>query len=657
MISLDTETTGVDLKHGVKPFLVTTCNNDLDVVWWEWDVDPLTRNPIIPEEDLNDIEEMITQNDGIVMQNSLFDIEALTNIDCQYKEWDWNKTDDTLIAGHLINSAQPHDLTTMAMIYLGVNLKPYDDAMKEACKAARRIARSRYRDWRIAKADLPEMPSAKGEVWKYDLWLPRAVAKAENEPNDHPWFRILSEYANADSAATRALWNVFEDKLHTLELSRIYESRMNLLPMIRTMEGRGVHAGIDRIEYLKGKFEEESEQSSRVCVNLADNEIEKLPAGTSNNLKHIIFDKFGLESSKKSKKTGNPSMDKSVLEEWSVSLPERSKPKAFIDNLIKFRKRKTALSYIKSYEKFAQPYDENSIILFPRFNPTGTHTLRWTSQNPNAQQISKQQGVGLRYAFGPAKGREWWSLDYDNLELRIPAYESEELEMVKLFENPDEPPYYGSNHLLVFSILHPDKWNHDDPEGLLKAKKKYASTWYQWTKNGNFAVQYGAVKESGTADAAYHVKGGQAIIEKRFRNIGKLNQSLIKQANEFGFVETIPDVEVDPCRGYPLFMERDYRGSVKPTLPLNFHVQGTACWVTSMAMIDTQKMFDDLKIDGYIIMNVHDEIVIDLPYSPNKGNKKIATKVRKIMEYRGKCIGINLTSGMDYHPINWGESE
>ena len=75
-----------------------------------------------------------------------------------------------------------------------------------------------------------------------------------------------------------------------------------------------------------------------------------------------------------------------------------------------------------------------------------------------------------------------------------PAYEAGEEEMISLFEKPDEPPYFGSNHLLAFDILHPDKWDRDDPEGLLKAKKEYASTWYQWTKNGNFAVQYGAME-------------------------------------------------------------------------------------------------------------------------------------------------------------------
>ena len=49
--------------------------------------------------------------------------------------------------------------------------------------------------------------------------------------------------------------------------------------------------------------------------------------------------------------------------------------------------------------------------LHTSLNMCGTDTLRWSSNNPNSQNISKKEGFNLRYAFGPAPGREWWSLD------------------------------------------------------------------------------------------------------------------------------------------------------------------------------------------------------------------------------------------------------
>ena len=440
---------------------------------------------------------------------------------------------------------------------------------------------------------------------------------------------------------------------------------MELLPVIMKMKSRGIAADKRRIKELRDKFSEEGTEYEQVCINLSDGELESLPAGsTSNALRIVIFDNFQLESPKKTA-NGNPSMDKSVLDHWISSLDPVSKEWRFVRSLRNYRKRRTALGYLESYVNFGKQFPgrrKNLLRMFPDFNPTGTDTLRWSSRNPNAQQISKQDGVNLRYCFGPMPDREWWSLDYNNIELRIPAYESGEEEMIKLFEAPNEPPFFGSNHLLIFSVLHPDKYDHDDPKGLLKAKKKYASTWYQWTKNGNFAVQYGAVAESGTADRAYHVNGAQEEVEKRFKNIGRLNQKMIQLASDNGFVETVPDKEVDPHRGYPILCTKSRWGSVKPTIPLNYHIQGTACWITSMAMIDTQSYFDWLnfdceRADHFIVMNVHDEIVIDLPFVENKGNLHIVTEVKRIMERRGDCVGIPLTCGVEYHPNNWSESE
>ena len=59
IISLDTETTGLDIRHGAKPFIVTTCDEVGEHRDWEWWVDPLTREPIIPKKELRQVQELI----------------------------------------------------------------------------------------------------------------------------------------------------------------------------------------------------------------------------------------------------------------------------------------------------------------------------------------------------------------------------------------------------------------------------------------------------------------------------------------------------------------------------------------------------------------------------------------------------------------------
>ena len=418
MISLDCETTGLDLHHGAKPFLVTTCNEQGENTFWEWNVDPLTREPEVPRIDLDDIANTINEADLLILQNPKFDFAALQTL-WSYSEWefDWSKVRCTLLAGHLLQSNTAHDLTSMVLQYLGTNLQLYEDKVKKITEECRRLCRRDYPDYRIARKDLPEMPSAKEKVWKSDMWLPRVF-----DPSD----TTCSEYANSDSVSTLALWKVQEKLLHERGLWEIYLERLKLLPIVYRMESVGVTLNKDRLDELEGQYREESERLGRKCVNIAksyDYDLQLPKSGNNKSLIEFCFESLDLPVVKKSRKTGNPSLDKAVIDHYQANLPERSKQLTFINALSSKRSRDTALNYMESYERFWLALGGGWYKLHPSVNPTGTITLRWSSSNPNEQNISKKEGFNLRYCFGPAPGREWWSLDYDNLELRIPAYE------------------------------------------------------------------------------------------------------------------------------------------------------------------------------------------------------------------------------------------
>ena len=456
-------------------------------------------------------------------------------------------------------------------------------------------------DWRIASPNLPEMPSAKGTPWKYDMWLPRAIAKHVEYVADHLWWTLCSEYANSDSATTLPLYKRQLEIIEERGLLRIYEERLKVLPIVVQMENKGITLSGDRLDQLCEEYREEADRAGRICVNVAKSyghELELPKSGNNKSLAEFVFGETGLslDAAKVSKKTGAASLDKATLDHYIETLPPRSKASLFVTNLKAKRKRDTALSYMESYRKYWLPLASHRgwYKMHPSLNPTGTDTLRWSSQNPNEQNISKQEGFNLRYCFGPAPEREWWSLDAKNIELRLPAYEAGETEMIALFERPDDPPYFGSNHLLVCHILHPKKFEECVAAGE-SFKDKYKSTLYQWVKNGNFAVQYGAVEESGTADRAYHVKGAQHKIQRRFYRIKKLNEQMIKHAKEHGYVETIPDKTVDPDHGYPLLCTRSRWGDILPTVPLNYHIQGSAMWWMMKAMIRCQNYLDELN--------------------------------------------------------------
>lgn len=668
IIALDSETTGIDLRHGAKAFYVTICNELGQISYWEWAVDPLTREPLVDAADLWEIGQAINDADEIVCQNVKFDVVALHALrpeGWQWEEWPWEKTHETLYSGHLLASGQPHDLTTMSMVYLGINIKPLEEAVDLAIKEARKIADSKYPTWRIAAKGLPEMPSAKEKVYKYDMWLPRAVAKAEKYALGHPWWTVVRDYSNADSDCTVRLWKRHRELLEEKELWSIYQTRQKILPIVYGMESRGVTVNGHNLTEQYDAFKIGSTEAGAKCLAIAadlqssfDVPLELPKSGVNNLLRDFIFNTMQLPVVGYTD-GGAPALSKDELGHYLVTLEEGPKLD-FITSLMDKRSRDTAIQYMDGYKRYWLPMaDEGFAVLHPSLNPTGTNTLRWSSSNPNEQNISKKEKFNLRYCFGPAPGREWWSCDAQNIELRIPAFEAGEKEMIELFLHPERPPYFGSYHMLIFDTLHPKLF----AEHGMECKNVFDSTWYQWTKNGNFAIQYGAQEESGTADAAYHVPGAQSRIQGRFVNIKALSDRQFEHAQRFGYVNTMPDRTVNPERGYPVQCTRTKWGKIKPTVPLSYHVQSTAMWWMMKAMIRCDWQLHDWTCSDprgyYMILQVHDEIVFDFPAGrgpePWLEHRPLIRKLQHLMAEGGNDLGLPTPVSCKYHAHTWSK--
>lgn len=673
MLALDTEATGLDLWHGAEPFLVTTYTEEKGNVWWEWEVDPTTRKVLVNENDLLDILDAIKEADILILQNSKFDYIALYNLFAKYGHlakflawWNWAKVRDTLTQGHVLASNQPHDLTSMVLHYLGVNIEPLEEELLRIVKEARAEVKKIGLDWRLANSNLPEMPSAKEKVAKYDMWVARQLALLLGYPESHEYHSACSNYANGDSASTLYLHQKQEELLKERGLWEIALEKQKVIPILCDMEIRGITINNKSLNEMERTYRKGSGTLAKEMYDIADSygaELVLPKSGANNSLKSFMFDTLKLPILKRGKETGNPSVDKKVMEEYLAWTDEGTNERNFIEKLLQKRKLDTSISYMEGYRKYIRTTDNPDFgRLHPIVNPNGSDTLRMSSQNPNEQNISKidmfendpeRKGkFVMRRMFGPMPGRLWVSIDYENLELKIPAYESGEKLMIEIFEKPNDPPYFGSYHLLNASIVYPDLfWPLAEKKGAFK--DTYKATYYQWIKNFGFAIQYGAQEE--TADRTAHKDGATQLVKSKMPALERLNQNCINYANKFGYVETIPDKEICPTQGYPLLCRRSSWGSISPTLPLNYHVQGTACWIMLRAMIKVSEYLRVNKLyDFHIIMNVHDELVFDFPKKP--GIKIVVENIQKIMESVGECVGIPLTCGVSYHYNNWGES-
>lgn len=708
MISLDTETTGLDLRHGARPFFVTTCREDSSQEWWEWPVDPLTREVAAPAADVAAIEAVVESGEELVGHNVKFDATALAAVGLD--KWPWERTHDTMLLAHILASNQPKDLTSLVVHYLGHDILPLEKALAEAVKRARAVVRRRsfvddHGEWATAGDDDPGLPSGGG--WGADYWLPRAVASAERWPEPrrgcehrwaaatrsedvtcsrcggHSWWVVNEEYSNTDSATTLALCRVMVAEVKARGRWGMYQERRKLLHVTSHLERRGLSINLSIRSDTEAALRRESADFEATCLEVARryNYDLRFPKGAVNqSLRTFCFDVLGLEHVRNPKaKTDAPSLDaKTAIPHYLMTLPEDTDQGRFVRAMVGKRARDTGLAFLESWDRYSLPLSDGFSRIHATFNPASSDTIRMTCRDPNAQQIGKRTedaaGVPiavLREVFGPAPGREWWSLDFANIELRIPAYLSGERDLVDLFERSDEPPFYGSEHLLNFSIVYDDLWEQAVREvGLDRAgpyvKKTYAGSWYKCVKNGDFAVQYQA--GDATADKAFRRPGSRRRLRERFARKERVVAQTLEFAERHGYVETMPDRTVDPSRGYPLMTHRTEYGRVKPTLPFAYKVQGTAGWVGNKAAVRCLEQLDEWnrglpRPEWFMCCYVHDELVFDFPRrahplrQPGRSNLGRINRLRALMEQGGQDLlpAVPTTVSVEYHDRSWAD--
>ena len=622
-LAVDTETTGHDIHHGCRPFIVSACDDEGEIFLWEWPVDPEKRKPIPPKREVKEVQACLDGAQSLVMHNAKFDIRALQSIGIKWTQNHWGKLEDTLVASHVLDSAESHGLKDLALRYLDI-VDDDQQHLRDLVNEARRYARSYCPDWRIAETGDPHFPAVtrapRDGWWVMDMWLPRALWLAgEDVPDDYQ--TVALTYASKDAERTAGMWLIQRDALEEMEGEDHYATRLKLLRITYAMEQRGISFSPDKLMKVSYEFSHEAEMSEAVAMTLADGQVDNLRS--SKQLQGLLYGTFNFKPIKQTK-TGW-AVDAETLDALVTQQSKRSKGVRFVENLKATRSYRKAVDYLSAYRASGVKTREG-MFLRPSFNVTGTATTRLSGQDPNPQNISKKERINLRQIFGPVEGREWWAMDYSNIELRIFAYASGDKRLIQAFEEGQ------SVHMVIAEELHPEQVRKLGPEAFQKTDA------YRWTKNGNFSLIYGASKRK--ADATYKVDGAYERIRSRFPSIDKFMAAKYRDARKRGYITTLG--------GYPLIVPRD-----GPHKAVNYFIQGSAGWAMVLAMVRVAEYLDTLQ-DHHLIMTIHDELDMDFP----KGTpRKIPKQVKRLMEQSGEDLGIPTPVDADLITTNWAEGK
>ena len=318
-------------------------------------------------------------------------------------------------------------------------------------------------------------------------------------------------------------------------------------------------------------------------------------------LGEILFEKLMLPSGKKTK-TGY-STNAEVLESLRFEHP-------IIELILQYRTlSKLKSTYCDGMLKVIA--DDNRI--HSKFNQVETRTGRISSLDPNLQNIpvKTQLGKELRKFFIAKEGYTLVDADYSQIELRVLAHVAKDENMINSFKNEDDI------HAITASQVFNMPINMVTP--LMRSRAKAV----------NFGIVYGIGAFSLSKDIGVTRKEASLYIKNylnHYSGVDRYMKDIVEDAKEKGYVETM----FKRRRYLPELTSSNFNlRSFGERVARNMPIQGTAADIIKIAMINVDKRLKDEKLKAKLILQVHDELIVE---SPKEEAEVVAKLLKEEME-------------------------
>ena len=342
-------------------------------------------------------------------------------------------------------------------------------------------------------------------------------------------------------------------------------------------------------------------------------------------IQEILFDISKLPVVKRTQ-TGAPSTDEEVLEELALDYPL---PKI----LLEYR----GLAKLKSTytDKLPKMVNPDTGRVHTTYAQAIAVTGRLSSLSPNLQNIPArtEEGRRIREAIVAPEGYRIVSADYSQIELRIMAHISRDPGLLGAFERGED--IHRATASEIFGVTPPEV----SPE-----QRRYA-------KVINFGLIYGMSVFGLASQLGVDRNSAQIYIDRyfsRYPGVAEYMQKTREEAKKKGYVETVFGrrlwlPEINSSNGA--------RRSAAERAAINAPMQGTAADLVKLAMISVQKWLDSGNLASKLIMQVHDELVLEVPENEHELAKEM---LPKLMENAARLsVPLLVDCGSGY---NWGKA-
>ncbi|HLG03097.1 MAG TPA: DNA polymerase I [Bacteroidia bacterium] len=432
----------------------------------------------------------------------------------------------------------------------------------------------------------------------------------------------IAEYAAEDADVTAQLRMVFEPQLLESNAKKLFdEIEMPLVPVLSDMEREGI--AIDTAVLKKYSVQLEGE------IVMLEKEIQEM-AGTPFNVSSprqvgdVLFEILKISDKPKKTKTGQYATGEDILQKLVNKHP-------IVAKILEHREaQKLKGTYVDTLPEMVNP---NTGRIHTYFNQVVAATGRLSSDNPNLQNIPIRSAKGreIRKAFIPRdKNHVLLSSDYSQIELRIVASISGDPAMCEAFRSGID--IHTATAARVFNVA---------PEDVTKEMRYKA-------KSVNFGIIYGQGAFGLAENIGVSRSEAKELIENYFREYAGIKNYMdetVNFAREYGYVQTIcgrrrylRDINSANAvvRG---FAERN---------AINAPIQGSAADMIKLAMIRVHAELKKNKFRTRLLLQVHDELVFDVPVDEVEKVKPIIEEAMKNALPMNVPIEVGIGTGLNW---------
>ncbi len=432
----------------------------------------------------------------------------------------------------------------------------------------------------------------------------------------------MTDYAGQRADAIHALGPVIMAQLKKINAFELYHKvEMPLLQVLADMEKKGVLVDISLLKKMSAELTQLLSLSEEKIHRLAG---EKFNINSPKQLQSILFEKLKLPAGKKTKEGYSTDVD---------VLTELAKTHALPAEILAYR----SLIKLKSTYVDALPalVDPRTGRIHTSYNQTVTATGRLSSSNPNLQNIPIRtlEGKRIRQAFIADPDCLLISADYSQIELRVLAHLSEDEALIDAFASDED--IHSRTASDVFGVF-PQMVNAD-----MRRQAKVI----------NFGILYGMSSFGLAKELGVSMKTAQDYIDGYFNRYKKVRlylDGILEGARRDGFVCT-------------LLNRRRYLPDLKSKIPsvrqfaertaINTPIQGTAADLIKVAMVNINNLLLTKKLAARLIMQVHDELVVESPVGEKDAVMALVKKEMEEVIRLRVPLKVEIASGK-----NWDEA-